>query len=87
MSKGAFKYEGGKRMSGSQGALKSAQGKMSSAHGTNGQSKNNNMDKNTGGYRIGSGTRTFKDQAYPMAGPNKPYPKHAGQPSGHKSKA
>lgn len=86
MGKGAFTYGADKCMSSSRGPLKTNQGRMSSAHGTNGQSKNNNMSHNTGGDRIGSGTRTFKSGDYCQAGPTKPYPKHAGQPSGHKSK-
>jgi len=86
MGKGAFSYGAGKCMSSKSSGM-SGTGKMSSAHGTNGQSKNNNMNQNTGGDRIGSNCRTFKHEAYPVAGPAKPYPKHAGQPGGHKSKA
>jgi hypothetical protein len=85
--KGAFTYGAGKCMSGSQGALKSNQGSMSSAHGQQGKSKNNNMSHNTGGYRIGSGTRTFSPESYRQAGPKGSYPRHASQPSGHKDKA
>lgn len=77
--------QGSKCMSSKSGALKSAQGKMSSAQGTNGQSKNNNMDKNTGGYKIGSGCRTFKKEGYNLAGPVSGSPRHATQPKGHKS--
>jgi hypothetical protein len=84
---GAFTYGAGKCMSGAKGPLKANQGKMSSAHGQQGQSKNNNMSHNTGGYRIGEGTRTFKSGDYCIAGPNKPYPRHGSQPSGHKDKA
>lgn len=88
MSKGAYKYSGsGSKCMSSKRTGLTGSGKVSSAHGTNGQSKDNNMDRNSGGYRIGSGTRTFKKESYPIAGPTKPYPKHAGQPSGHKDKA
>lgn len=87
--KGAFRYEGAgtKCMSSSKGPLKSAQGKMSSAHGTTGQSKNNNMDHNTGGYRIGSGTRTFHHNGIKQHSGVKGDTQQASQPSGHKDKA
>lgn len=73
-----------KCMSGKQGALKSGQGKMSSAHGTNGQSTNNNMSKNSGGYRIGADCPTFGSSNYRQAGPGKSATTHAKQPSGKK---
>ncbi len=88
--KGAYKYSemsGSKCMSKTSAGFKTTGPKMSSAHGTNGESKDHNMGHNTGGYLIGKGTRTFKHEAYPTAGPCKPYPKHADQPSGHKTKA
>lgn len=87
MSKGAFKYEGTKCMSGKQGALKAAQGKMSSMHGQMGKSTNNNMSHNTGGYRIGEGTRTFKSEGYRQAGYSGGGTAHHKQPNGHKDKA
>jgi len=90
MAKGPFKatevFTGSKGMSPSKGALKSAQGKMSSAHGVVPKNSNTNMDKNTGGYRIGSGTRTFRSGLLPAAAPGHGAG-HAGQPKGHKSKA
>lgn len=85
MSKGAFKYGAGKRMSGSTAGL-TGKGKMSSAHGTTGQSKNNNMNRTTGGDMVGAGTRTFNSGIKQFSG-EKGGPKHASQPSGHKSKA
>lgn len=54
-------------MSPSQGALKRGQGKMSSAHGTNGQSKSNNMNQNIGNS-VGSGVRGFKSGLMGEAG-------------------
>ena len=89
MGKGPFTYEGAGRkcMSSSKGALKSAQGKMSCSHGQHGGSKSNNMTQNTGGYRIGSGTRTFGEGTYKQAGPKGNYPSHADQPAGHKKNA
>ena len=85
--KGAFKYEGAgyKCMSTSKGSLKAAQGRMSGAHGTNGQSKDNNMSKTTGGYLIGKGTPTFERESY-VRGGHKSFGQ-AKQPSGHKTKA
>ncbi len=61
--------------------------KMCTAHGTNGQSRDHNMGNLTGGYLIGKGCRTFKPESYRLAGPPSGNPKHASQPSGHKSKA
>lgn len=86
MSKGAFTYGAGKRMSGSKTGL-TGSGKMSSAHGTTGQSKDNNMNRNTGGYRIGSDCPTFKHEGYKTAGYSGGATKHASQPSGHKKNA
>lgn len=86
MSKGAFKYGAGKRMSGSKSGL-TGSGKMSSAHGTTGQSKNNNMNRTTGGDMVGAGTRTFHKDGIKQYSGVKGDTKHASQPSGHKSKA
>lgn len=88
MSKGPYKYSevtGSKCMSSAKGPLKNGTGKMSSAHGQHGGSKSHNMNQG-GGNKIGKGTRTFKHEAYPSAGPKRSYPGHASQPSGHKSK-
>lgn len=86
MAKGAFTYGAGKRMSGSKTGL-TGRGKMSGAHGTTGQSRDNNMDRTTGGYMIGAGTRTFHKNGIKQYSGEKGGPKHADQPSGHKSKA
>jgi hypothetical protein len=67
MPKGAFKYGAGKSMSGKKTGM-SGTGKMSCAHGTNGQSKDNNMNRTTGGDMLGVGCRTFKKAPYKLAG-------------------
>jgi hypothetical protein len=54
MHKGAYKYDGGKQMSGSRTGM-SGKGRMSSSHGTNGQSKDNNMSRKTGGHCLSKG--------------------------------
>ena len=63
MSKGPHKatsaFSGSKGLSRSKGALVSGSGKMSSAHGTTGQSKSNNMNQG-GSNTVGSCCRTFK---------------------------
>lgn len=85
MAKGAFPYTG-KSMSSKK--FGSGSGKMSGAHGTNGQSKNNNMSHNTSnGTRVGAGTRTFKHNGIRQFSGETGGPKHAKQPSGHKSLA
>lgn len=89
MSKGPYRYSeisGSKCMSPSQGALKRGQGKMSSAHGTNGQSKSNNMNQNVGNS-VGAGCRPFRSGLPGKAGYDGGGTAHAKQPSGHKSKA
>ncbi len=88
MSKGAYKYEGAgtKCMSGSRGKLTSARGKMSAAHGTNGQSKDNNMNQNVGNS-VGAGCRGFRSGIPGEAGYKGGSTAHAKQPSGHKDKA
>lgn len=73
-------------MSSSRGKLTSGQGKMSSAHGTNGQSKSNNMNQNVGNS-VGHATRSFKDTQTKKAGYSGGGTAHAKQPSGHKDKA
>lgn len=83
MAKGPFPYTG-KSMSGKK--FGHGSGKMSSAHGCNGQSKNNNMDKNTGGNRIGAGTRTFHKNGIKQYSGVKGDTRHANQPK-HKSLA
>jgi len=90
MSKGPFKatevFAGSKGLSCKAGALTSARGKMSCAHGVVPKNSNTNMDKNTGGYRIGAGTRTFRSGLLPAAAPGHGAG-HAKQPKGHKSGA
>lgn len=83
--KGKYSGPGSKCMSGSRTGL-SGKGKMSNAHGTNGQSKDNNMSRNTGGYRIGSNCRTFKSGLPSQPTQARGYPTHADQPSGHGKK-
>lgn len=83
MSKGAFNYHevGAKRMSSSHGMLKSAQGKMSHAHGVVPKNTHNNMDQG-GKDRIGEHCRGFKRGEIGSAGPE-----HFGehkQPKGNK---
>lgn len=85
MSKGAYKYEGGKCMSGSKAGL-TGSGKMSAAHGTNGQSTKNNMNRNPSGA-VGSGCRTFSKGIPGEAHVRTPIAGHAKQPSGHKKDA
>lgn len=60
--------------------------KMSSAHGTNGQSKDNNMSQG-GDNRVGKGCPGFKSGIPGEAHVRTPIAGHAKQPSGHKSKA
>lgn len=86
MSKGAFKYGSGKCMSGKRTGM-SGSGKMSSAHGTTGQSKDNNMNRTTGGYMIGSDCRTFKKNGIRQFSGEKGGPKHVTATGVHKSKA
>lgn len=84
MSKGAYRYSdisGSKCMSSSRSKLTSAKGKMSSAHGTNGQSKDNNMSQNGSGA-IGHGCRTFKNGLLGKAGYDGGGTAHAKQPKG-----
>lgn len=86
MSKGAYKYSdvsGSKCMSSSKGAMVKAQGKMSSAHGTNGQSTNNNMQQNAGNS-VGHSTRTFRSGLLGEAGYKGGGTAHAKQPKGSK---
>lgn len=82
MSKGAFKYEGGRSLSNSRPNL-SGKGRMSGAHGTNTGNPAHGMTNPQG--RLGSDCRPFRSDAYTQAGPKANG--HATQPSGHKSKA
>lgn len=88
MSKGAYKYSevGSKCMSSSRGILKSAQGKMSSAHGVVPKNTNNNMTQNAGNA-IGSKCRGFRSGIPGEAGYKGGGTAHVKQPSGHKDKA
>jgi len=56
-----------KSISRTKGPLKTNQGKMSSAHGTTGQSKSNNMNQG-GKNTVGAGSRTFSSGNYRQAG-------------------
>jgi hypothetical protein len=85
MPKGAFKYSeisGSKCMSKSQGILKSAQGKMSSAHGVVPCNTKNNMTINAGNA-VGHGCRPFRSGLLPTAAPGHGAG-HKSQPKGHK---
>lgn len=88
MSKGPYRasegFSGSKAMTRSGGALKSAQGKMSSAHGVVPKNTHNNMTQNASGA-VGSCCPTFSKSSYRQAGPKNFG--HAKQPSGHKDKA
>lgn len=83
MSKGAYKYSevasGSKCMSSSKGKLTSASGKMSAAHGTNGQSKDNNMNQNAKGA-VGAYCRSFRSGIPGEAGYKGGGTAHAKQP-------
>lgn len=88
MSKGAYKYNevGSKCMSTSKGPLKSAQGKMSSAHGVVSKNTNNNMTQNVGNS-VGVKCRGFKSGPIGEAGYTGGSTAHGKQPKGHKSDA
>lgn len=57
--------------------------RMSCSHGVTVKNNNTNMDKNTGGYRIGAGCRTFRHGLLPQQGGGEGAGHH-GQPAGHK---
>lgn len=84
MSKGAFTYGAGKRMSSSKSGL-TGSGKMSSAHGLNSGNSTKGMRHPEG--RVGADCPGFSSgipsEAHKRGGSNP----HADQPSGHKSKA
>lgn len=84
--KGPYMYSeasGAKCTSKAHGALMKGSGKMSSAHGTNGQSKSNNMNQNSGNA-IGKNCRTFKSGLLGKAGYDGGGTAHANQSQGHK---
>lgn len=83
MSKGAYKYEGGKCMSSSKSGL-TGTGKMSSAHGLNSGNPTKGLRHPEG--RVGKGS-PFKSGIPSEAGYKGGSTAHANQPSGHKSKA
>lgn len=83
---GPFKFSevaGSRGQRTGQGILKRGQGKMSAAHGTNGQSKSNNMNQ-TVGNSVGSKCRGFKSGPIGEAGYKGGGTAQAKQPSGHK---
>lgn len=86
MSKGPFKLRVDKTMSGKKTGL-TGSGKMSSAHGCTGQSKDNNMTRTTGGYMIGKGVPTFKKNGIRQFSGVKGDTRHATPQKGHKSLA
>lgn len=90
MSKGAFRYSdvapGAKCMSSTRGALKTAQGRMSSAHGVVKPDHNNNMNQG-GSNRVGADCRGFKSGIPGEAGYKGGGTAHGKQPKGHKSEA
>lgn len=82
MSKGAYKYSemsGAKCVSTSKSPLKSAQGKMSSAHGVVPKNTNNNMTQNVGNS-VGHGCRSFRSGLPGEAGYKGGGTVHAKQP-------
>lgn len=84
---GGYKYNevsGSRCLPTSRGALTKGQGKMSSAHGTNGQSKDNNMNQNAKDA-VGSDCRGFRHGIPGEAHARTPVAGHADQPDGHKS--
>lgn len=88
--KGAYTYNevgsGERCMPSNSGKLTSARGKMSAAHGTNGQSKDNNMNQNAKDA-VGAYCRTFRSGPISEAGYKGGATAHGKQPSGHKDKA
>lgn len=86
MSKGAYTYGAGSRMSGKRTGM-SGSGKMSGAHGTTGQSKDNNMSRKSGGHTLGDCCRTFHHDGIKQHSGVPNDTKQASQPSGHRSKA
>lgn len=88
MAKGPYKARetltGSKCLSTSRPNLTN-QGKMSSAHGVVPSGPTKGMRHPEG--RIGAGTRGFKSNLSSTTGGIKGGPKHASQPSGHKSKS
>lgn len=88
MSKGAYRYSevGQKCLSTSKGPLKSAQGRMSIAHGVVPKNTNNNMNQNVGNS-VGSKCRGFRSGIIGEAGYKGGGTSHAKLPKGHKSEA
>ena len=84
MSKGAFTYGAGKRMSSSKSGL-TGSGKMSSAHGLNSGNSTKSMRHAEG--RIGAGCPGFEKGLLGEPGYKGGGTAHAAQPSGHKKDA
>ena len=84
MPKGAYTYEGGKKMSCSKSGL-TGSGRMSSAHGLN--SGNSTKGMRHPENRVGADCPGFKSGIPAEAHKRGGFDPHASQPSGHKSKA